>query len=59
MSETAPVAPGAVTARLAARGLAVLTLVNLFNYLDRFVVAALVESLRASELRLTDTQWAR
>ena len=45
-----------MTARLAARGLAVLTLVNLFNYLDRFVVASLVESLRASELRLTDTQ---
>ena len=56
MSETAPAAPGAVTARLAARGLAVLTLINLFNYLDRFVVASLVESLRASELHLTDTQ---
>ncbi len=56
MNETRPAAPGAVTARLAARGLAVLTLVNLFNYLDRFVVASLVESLRASELRLTDTQ---
>ncbi len=56
MSETAPAPPGAVTARLAARGLAVLTLINLFNYLDRFVVASLVESLRASELRLTDTQ---
>ncbi len=56
MNETAPAPPGAVTARLAARGLAVLTLINLFNYLDRFVVASLVESLRASELRLTDTQ---
>jgi MFS family permease len=56
MNEPRPAAPGAVTARLAARGLAVLTLVNLFNYLDRFVVASLVESLRASELRLSDTQ---
>lgn len=56
MNEQAPAAPGAVTARLAARGLAVLTLVNLFNYLDRFVVASLVESLRASELQLSDTQ---
>lgn len=56
MSPTSPDAPGAVTARLAARGLAILTLVNLFNYLDRFVVASLVESLRKSELQLTDTQ---
>lgn len=56
MSETARSPAGAVTARLAARGLAVLTLINLFNYLDRFVVASLVESLRNSELRLTDTQ---
>lgn len=57
MDETAPAATGAaVPARLAARGLAVLTFINLFNYLDRFVVASLVESLRASELRLTDTQ---
>ncbi len=36
--------------------LGVLTFVNLFNYLDRFVVSALVESLRASELRPTDGQ---
>ena len=56
MSETARISPGTVTARLAARGLAVLTLINLFNYLDRFVVASLVESLRNSELRLSDTQ---
>lgn len=46
----------APASRAAARGLAVLTLVNLFNYLDRFVVSALVESLKASDLRLTDTQ---
>jgi MFS family permease len=36
--------------------LAVLTLLNLFNYLDRFVLSSLVESLKSSELRLTDTQ---
>lgn len=36
--------------------LAILTFINLFNYLDRYVVAALVESLRRSELKLTDTQ---
>lgn len=39
-------------ARLA---LAILTLVNLFNYLDRYVLAALVESVRA-ELSLSDAQ---
>src|SRR5713101_1269963 len=36
--------------------LAVLTLINLFNYLDRYVVASLVESLKKSELKLSDTQ---
>ncbi len=36
--------------------LAVLALVNLLNYLDRFVVSALVESLKRSELALSDTQ---
>jgi MFS family permease len=36
--------------------LAVLTLINLFNYLDRYVLSALVESLRRSELRLSDAQ---
>jgi MFS transporter, Spinster family, sphingosine-1-phosphate transporter len=36
--------------------LAVLTLINLLNYIDRFVVAALVESIRHSELHPTDTQ---
>ncbi|MBK9376216.1 MAG: MFS transporter [Holophagales bacterium] len=56
MSDSRAPVTGSVPARLAARGLAVLTLINLFNYLDRFVVASLVESLRASELRLTDTQ---
>lgn len=42
--------------RLAFRGLLVLTLINLFNYLDRYVVAALVESLKKSELKLLDSQ---
>ena len=36
--------------------LAVLTLLNLLNYLDRFVLSSLVESLKGSELHLTDTQ---
>jgi len=36
--------------------LAVLTFINLFNYLDRYVISALVESLKGSELRLSDTQ---
>ncbi len=40
----------------AGRALLVLTLINLLNYLDRFVVSALAEPLKRSELRLTDTQ---
>jgi MFS transporter, Spinster family, sphingosine-1-phosphate transporter len=36
--------------------LVILAFINLFNYLDRYVVSALVESLRHSELKLTDTQ---
>ena len=36
--------------------LVVLTAINLFNYLDRFFVSALVESLKKSEIHLTDTQ---
>jgi MFS family permease len=48
---------GGLPSRRAARiGLVVLTLVNLFNYLDRYVVASLVESLKKSELKLSDTQ---
>jgi len=43
-------------ARSARLGLLILTGMNLLNYLDRFVVSALVESLKASELHLTDTQ---
>lgn len=40
----------------ARRALVILTIINLLNYLDRYVVAALVESLRTSELKLDDTQ---
>jgi len=42
--------------RAATTALVVLTLINLFNYVDRFVIAALVESLKKSELALSDTQ---
>jgi MFS transporter, Spinster family, sphingosine-1-phosphate transporter len=40
----------------ASLGLAVLSFINLFNYLDRYVVSALVESLKHSELALSDTE---
>ncbi len=40
----------------AGAALAVLTFINLFNYLDRYIGSTLVESLRRSELHLTDTQ---
>ncbi|HVO21702.1 MAG TPA: MFS transporter [Anaeromyxobacter sp.] len=43
-------------AGVARAALLALTLVNLLNYVDRFVVAALVESLKRSALALTDTQ---
>jgi MFS family permease len=46
----------AATRRAARYALAILTFINLFNYLDRWVVAAVVESIKKSELRLTDTQ---
>jgi MFS transporter, Spinster family, sphingosine-1-phosphate transporter len=39
----------------ASLGLAILSFINLFNYLDRYVVSALVESLKHSELALSDT----
>ncbi len=41
---------------LAGTALAVLTLINLFNYLDRWIVAALAESMKHSELQLSDTE---
>jgi MFS family permease len=42
--------------RAATYALAVLTFINLFNYLDRWIVAAVVESIKRSELALSDTQ---
>ncbi|HMF09208.1 MAG TPA: MFS transporter [Thermoanaerobaculia bacterium] len=49
-------APQAVPVRAAGFSLAILTFINLFNYLDRFVLASLVESLKSSELHLSDKQ---
>lgn len=46
-----------VTRRAAWCGLAVLTLINLLNYLDRNVVPPLGESLRTSPLHVTDPQF--
>lgn len=37
-------------------GLAILSFINLFNYLDRFLVPALFESLKRSELKLSDSE---
>jgi len=54
VAEGPPVGPE--FARLGRRALAVLTLINLFNYLDRWIVAALAESMKHSELHLSDTQ---
>ena len=56
MTETAPPQTSAASVRAARWALGVLTLINLFNYLDRYVPAALVESLRRSELHVTDTE---
>ena len=41
--------------RAARYALAILTLINLFNYLDRWVVASVVESIKKS-LHLSDTE---
>ncbi|HEY6157555.1 MAG TPA: MFS transporter [Gemmatimonadales bacterium] len=54
MAQSPPVAGQLV--RLGRRALAALTLINLFNYLDRWIVAALAESIKHSELHLSDTQ---
>src|SRR2546426_3594350 len=48
--------PEATAAGRARQGLIVLTLINLFNYLDRFVVPSLLESIKKSELHPSDTQ---
>jgi MFS family permease len=42
--------------RAAIYALTVLTFINLFNYVDRWVVSAVLESLKHSELHLTDTE---
>jgi len=42
---------------LARRGLIVLTLINLFNYLDRWILPVLGETLRTSPLHISDTQF--
>jgi len=47
--------PSASTDRAAKYALAILTFINLFNYLDRWVVAAVIEPIKKS-LSLTDTQ---
>jgi MFS family permease len=44
-----------IAARGAVRALVVLTAINLFNYLDRYVVAPIVPDLKAA-MSLTDTQ---
>ncbi|HEV7573876.1 MAG TPA: MFS transporter, partial [Thermoanaerobaculia bacterium] len=41
--------------RAARYALAILTLINLFNYLDRWIVASVVESIKKS-LHLSDTE---
>jgi MFS family permease len=52
---TAPTGEPRLLSGPAGRALVLLTAVNLLNYLDRFVISALVESLRA-DLWLTDTR---
>src|ERR1700722_4427254 len=40
--------------RSASFGLGILSFINLFSYLDRYIVSALIESLKHSNLGLTD-----
>ncbi len=42
---------------VARRGLIVLSLINLFNYVDRYIIAAISESLRHSSLHISDLQY--
>src|SRR5258708_36186926 len=52
-----PVAIDSPAARRPPRfALVILTLINLFNYLDRWVVASVVGSIKKSELHLSDTE---
>jgi uncharacterized paraquat-inducible protein A len=50
---TTPMSMRAAPPRFA---LTILTFINLFNYLDRWVLAAILESIKRSELHFTDTQ---
>lgn len=54
MAEGTSVARGVI--RGGSTALLVLTGINLFNYLDRWVVAAVAESIKQSELHLSDTE---
>jgi MFS family permease len=45
-----------VSRRSAYLGLAVLTLINMVNYLDRYLVPSLVESIKHSDFQLSDFQ---
>jgi predicted MFS family arabinose efflux permease len=56
LAATTPMAPRPLLSGAAGRALSILALINLFNYLDRFVVSALAESLKRSSLALSDTQ---
>jgi len=47
---------GSVTRRSAYWGLTVLMLINMVNYLDRFLVPALLQSIKGSELQPSDFQ---
>src|SRR3954453_23406999 len=51
-----PTTPDANARRAAAFALTVLTFINLFNYLDRWMLAAVLESIKRSELHFSDTQ---
>jgi MFS transporter, Spinster family, sphingosine-1-phosphate transporter len=47
---------GGTPSRAAWAALGVLTFINLFNYLDRYVVPAVAESIKHSELHVSDAQ---
>src|SRR6516225_236109 len=53
-SALTPGSAGSVTVRLAQRGLIVLTLINLLNYLDRYIVTALFEDLKRARMVESD-----
>jgi MFS transporter, Spinster family, sphingosine-1-phosphate transporter len=59
VAEAQPLVPAAAPgpARIARRALVILSFLNLFNYLDRYVLAALGESLARSPLHVTDTRF--